>query len=239
MTSLRCLIIDDEPIARKIIREHIEDISFLEIVGEAESINECLVILESQVVDLLFLDIQMPGMNGIEFLERVHPHPMAIMTTAYPDYALQGYELDVMDYLVKPIDFDRFLKAVTKAWEYFKLKSAARETMVLPDAFFIKCNKKIEKIQFSEVLYIEAMANYIIVHTAGKKYITYFTFKGIEEKLPSDLFVRIHKSYLISLNSITRIEGNKAILGKTSLPVSKHFKGSAMEKIEPFLIRRH
>jgi DNA-binding LytR/AlgR family response regulator len=238
MSSLRCLIVDDEPVARKIIREYIDDVDFLELAGEAENPAQTTAYLTGDAIDLIFLDVQMPGMNGIDFLKTVHPSTMTVMTTAFPEYALEGFDLDVLDYLVKPIAFERFLKAVQKARDYHLMKTSFQEGGASQDGFFIKCEGKIEKILIQEILYVKAMANYVILHTAQRKYVAYMTLKGLGEKLPAGLFVRIHKSYLVSLQAIDQIKNNMAVLGNMNLPVSKHYRHDALEKINQVLFKR-
>jgi len=238
MNPLQCLIIDDEPVARKVIREYIEDTDFLALAGEAENPVKAGAMLQEQQADLVFLDIQMPRMSGIDFLKTAQPLPMAVITTAYPEYALQGFELDVLDYLIKPIGFERFLKAAHKAREYYQMKAGSGEPAFTQHAFFIKCDRKIEKIVISDIIYIQALANYVVIHTQQRKYVTYITFKGIEERLPQDSFVRIHKSYLVALDAISNIDHNKVSISRTVLPLSKYYKQQAMEKIRPFLVRK-
>jgi len=237
MISLKCLIIDDEPVARKIIREYIEETDFLELAGEAENALDTSIDPAGGDVDLIFLDVQMSGMSGIEFLDQIHPSALTIMTTAYPEYALRGYELDVLDYLVKPISFERFLKAAHKAFDFHTLKLKA-DTPTPDDTILIKCDRILERIFIRDIQYVEAMANYVIVHTEQKKYVTYLTFKGISEQLPSTLFVRIHKSYLIALAAITRVENNRAIIGNNVLPISKYYRRTAMTGIRQLTLKR-
>jgi DNA-binding LytR/AlgR family response regulator len=238
MNTIKCCIIDDEPVARKILREYIQDIDFLELAGEAENPIKASTLLSQTTVDLLFVDIQMPRMNGIDFMKTLHPSCNVIITTAYPEYALQGFELNAIDYLVKPIGFERFLRAANKASEYHFMKRSQQDHYSLRDFFFIKCGQKIEKIMMDEVIYVEGLANYVILHTCDKQYITYITFKGIEEKLPKDRFIRIHKSYLVSLNAINCIEGNELKLNKIALPISKYYKEEVMMRIERSMFRR-
>lgn len=235
MSKMKCIIIDDEPLARKVIREYISEIDFLELAAEAESIDEIRPALAD--TDLIFLDVQMPGTNGIEFLYRERPSCIIILTTAFPQYALQGYELDVLDYLVKPISAERFTKAVHKAQELHKMRTLAEE-QPSTDSIFIKCDRKIESIAIKDISHIEAMANYVVVHTKQKKYITYMTLKRMNELLPLNFFVQIHKSYLAALHAIKRIEGNTLHLEQTSLPISKHYKTGAMDIIRRQLVRR-
>ena len=239
MISLKCLIIDDEPVARKIIREYIEDVDFLALAGEAENVMDAGISSAREGdIDLIFLDIQMPGMNGIDFLDQIHPSALTIMTTAYPDYALRGYDLDVLDYLVKPISFERFLKAAHKALDLYSMKLKAGTPQNGEDTILIKCDRRIERILIRDILYVEAMANYVIVHTSQKRFITYLTFKGIGEQLPSSLFVRIHKSYLVALSAITCVENNKALVGTALLPISKYYRRAAMKEIKELILKR-
>ncbi len=234
---INCLIVDDEPIARKGILEHVKQIDFLHPVASCKNAIEASKVLESVPVDLIFLDIQMPKLNGIEFLKSLPNPPLVIFTTAYPEYAIDGFELDVSDYLLKPISFARFYKAALKVREYWSLmnRPVAQQTN---DFFFIKCNQKLEKINFASVLYIEGMSNYIIIHTIDKKYITYLTFKKVEETLPSHLFIRIHKSYLVPLNAIKTIDQNELYVHNIRLPISKTYKEEVMKRIDGNFLRR-
>jgi DNA-binding LytR/AlgR family response regulator len=232
---INCLVVDDEPIARQGLVEHIRQIDFLYAAGECKSTMEATVFLQKNKIDLLYLDIQMPGMTGIDFLKNNSSLPPVIFTTAYSEYAIEGYELDVLDYLLKPISFNRFYKAAIKAQEYFNLKN---NVPVQDEYFFIKCNQKIEKILISDVLYVEGMANYIVVHTAQKKYIAYLTFKGIEDQLPAHLFIRIHRSYLVSINAIRSVNPEEIMLHNITLPISKNFKDQVMEMVEKRLFKR-
>ena len=178
----------------------------------------------------------MPKLTGIEFVKALANPPLIIFTTAYSEYALEGFELDVVDYLLKPISFARFLKSVEKAQSYLNAKN--KEVSITEDFFFIKCNGKIEKIMMAEVVYIEAMANYVIIHTMQKKYITYLTFSGIEEQLPAHLFVRIHKSYIVAISAIQTIDGNDVITNSMRLPISKNYRNEVMSRIESRFFKR-
>ena len=233
---INCLVVDDEPIAREGILEHIKQIDFLVPVAVCKSAMEATGWLQKTKVDLIFLDIQMPKLTGIDFVKNLPNPPSVIFTTAYPEYAIEGYELDILDYLLKPISFKRFLKAALKAQEIIHREK--QEITQQEDYFFIKCNAKLEKIQMTDVLYIEGMSNYIIVHTRQKKFITYLTFKAIEDQLPSNLFIRIHKSFLVSLNAIQSIEGNEITLADGVLPISKNYKDEVMNRIGKRLFKR-
>jgi DNA-binding LytR/AlgR family response regulator len=235
-TVIDCLIVDDEPIAREGIMEYIRQIDYLNPVGQCKSATEAASLLQKNKVDLIFIDIQMPKLSGIEFVKALADPPLIIFTTAYSEYALEGFELDVVDYLLKPISFQRFLKAVDKAQNYLHARN--KDVSITPDFFFIKCNGKIEKIIMDDVIYIEAMSNYVIIHTRQKKYITYLTFSGIEEQLPSHLFVRIHKSYLVAVSAIQTIDGNEIITNSMRLPLSKNYRNDVMARIESRLFKR-
>jgi len=233
---INCLVVDDEPIAREGIMEYVRQIDYLNPVAQCKSASEAAGLLQKHKIDLIFLDIQMPKLTGIEFVKALAEPPLVIFTTAYSEYALEGFELDVVDYLLKPISFARFLKAAEKAQNYIHARN--KELTITNDFFFIKCNGKIEKIIMAEVAYIEAMANYVIVYTKQKKYITYLTFSGIAEQLPTELFVRIHKSFLVAISAIQTIDGNEVITSSMRLPISKNYRNEVMCRIEPRTIRR-
>ena len=234
---INCLVIDDEPIARKGILEHIKEINFLNAVGECKSPIEATSFLQKNKVDLLFLDIQMPKMNGIDFLKNNVSLPPVIFTTAFSEYAIEGYELDILDYLLKPISFNRFYKSALKAKEFIEGKLLPKPSEK-DDFFFIKSNQKIEKIFNQDVLYIEGMANYIIIHCKEKKYVSYLTFKSLEEQLPPQLFIRIHRSYLVAVNAIRSYNHEELTLPNITLPISKNYKELVMEHLEKWLIKR-
>ncbi|MEM1135663.1 MAG: LytTR family DNA-binding domain-containing protein [Bacteroidota bacterium] len=234
--ELKCAIIDDEPLARECIANYISEVNFLKLVGTGNNPLELSNIQERHQIDLVFLDIQMPIMSGIEFLKLPNKLPMVILTTAYPNYALEGFELEVMDYLLKPIIFSRFFKAVTKVKEYYNLvsKQGEQETLIhdVSEYFFLKCDNTYEKIYFNEILYIEAMQNYVIFYiTNGKKYITLLPLKKVEEKLQANDFLRVHKSYIVALNKIGTIKNDRIHIGKTEIPIGRNYKTLAMEKI--------
>jgi DNA-binding LytR/AlgR family response regulator len=233
---INCLVVDDEPIAREGMMEYVRQVDYLNPVAQCKSAAEAAGLLQKHKIDLIFLDIQMPKLTGIEFVRALAEPPLVIFTTAYSEYALEGFELDVVDYLLKPISFARFLKAAEKAQSYLHARN--KEVSITNDFFFIKCNGKIEKILMAEVIYIEAMANYVIIHTRQKKYITYLTFSGIEEQLPAELFVRIHKSFIVAIPAIQTIDGDEVITGLIRLPISKNYRNNVMSRIESRFIKR-
>jgi DNA-binding LytR/AlgR family response regulator len=230
MRKIQTLIVEDEPLAREGLQMYVREIGFLEIKGACEDALSANKMLSEHSIDLMFLDIQMPKLTGIDFLKSIKNPPMVIMTTAYPNFALQGYELDVIDYLVKPYPFARFLKAVNKARDFFDLKHKPAETPK-EDFFFVKCDYRYEKIQFNDVLYVEGMENYVVIYTAAQKYVTLLRMKNIEETLPSGDFLRIHKSYIVSTRAVTSIDGNEVIVAGKRLPLSREKKAEILEKL--------
>ena len=231
--KIKCIIIDDEPLARKGLREYITEIDFLELSGEFDNPVKATDLLAKNEIQLILLDIQMPKITGIDFLKSLRTAPPVIFTTAYPQFAVDGYELNALDYLVKPISFDRFLKAALKAREYYELreKNSASKPSDKTGFFFIKADNKLVKISLDELKFVEALQNYVVVHTRDKKYITYLTFKAVEEYLPADRFIKTHKSYIVAADKIDRIEGNSIRIGSYDLPISRNLKEEVLEKL--------
>ena len=233
---VNCLVIDDEPFARELIMEYIRQIDYLNPVAQCKSASEAAGILHKNRIDLMFIDIQMPNISGIEFVKALAHPPLIIFTTAHSEYALDGFDLAVVDFLLKPISFARFLKSVEKVESYMKIQPA--DNQITNNFFFIKCEHKIERIILTDILYIEAMANYVIINTHEKKFISHLTFSGIVEQLPTHLFVRIHKSYLVAIAAIETIDGAKVIIDNKRLPLSIHYKNDVMNKIDSMFIKR-
>jgi DNA-binding LytR/AlgR family response regulator len=231
--KLNCIIVDDEPMARKVLEEYIEDVDFLQLIGKAENPVKAGALLENNKVDVMFLDINMPKMSGIDFLRNKSQKPLTVMTTAYTDYAVESFELDVLDYLVKPFSFERFLKAATKAKEYAELqkKQTTSPAGNTAEYFFVKCNGKIEKIFYDELFYVEAMLNYVVLHTEDKKMIVYLTIKSIAEQLPETMFLKIHKSTIINTGKIKSITGNEIDMGKAKVVISQNLHDHVIKEI--------
>ena len=227
--KLNCLIIDDEPIARKGMEEYVREVDFLNLMAQCENPVQASPYLD-RGVDLIFLDIHMPKISGIEFLKTLKNPPMVIFTTAYSEHALEGYTLDVIDYLLKPISFERFLKAANKARDFYALQHPP-QTEIAPEYFFIKCNSKFEKVYYREVLYIEGLQNYVVVHTKQRKLITYMTLGGLEAQLPDRQFIRVHKSYVVSVSQISAMEGNEVIVNGIKIPISRNLKEKVVKRI--------
>lgn len=229
--KLNCVIVDDEPLARKGLKEYIGDVDFLTLAAEYDSPLKAMEKLNDEPVHLLFLDIQMPKINGIEFFKTLQHAPPVIFTTAYPQFALDGFNVNALDYLVKPISFDRFLKAVMKAKEFYEVRQQNSSNETAGEYFFIKADNRLVKIAFTDILYAEALQNYVTIHTIDKKYMTYLTFKSMEEYLPADKFIKTHKSYIVAAAKIDSIEGNDIRIGNMHIPISRNEKDAVMEKL--------
>ena len=230
--KLNCLIIDDEPLARKGLREYVQEIDFLYCVASCENALKAASFLNQEKIDLIFLDIHMPKLSGIEFLKTLKNPPLTIITTAYSDYALEGYSLDVIDYLVKPINFDRFLKASQKALEFFELKARAEHSAASAvDYFFVRCDRKFEKVLFRDLSYIEGLQNYAVIHVGNKKLITYITLTSLENQLPKDRFLKVHKSFIISVPHVKAIEKDEIIMDNARIPISRSLHEQVVRQI--------
>ena len=230
--SIKCIIVDDEPLARKGLKEYIADAGFLELIGEYDNALKTTAILSEGGVQLLFLDIQMPKITGMEFFRTLKNPPPVIFTTAYPQYAIEGFEVNALDYLVKPISFERFMKAAVKAKEFYEVRE--KNAVDLPasaDYFFIKADNKLIKLHYDEILFAEALQNYVIIHTSEKKYMTYLTFKSLEDYLPASQFIKTHKSFIISAAKVDSIEGNEIKIGSHHVPISRNLKDEVMERL--------
>jgi DNA-binding LytR/AlgR family response regulator len=231
--TIQCFIIDDEPLARKGLKEYIADTDFLQLAGEFDNPLKAADGISRGEAQLLFLDIQMPKITGLEFFRTLQHPPPVIFTTAYPQYALEGFEVNALDYLVKPISFDRFLKAALKAKEYYEVreKNATGGAQPGDGYFFIKADNKLVKLEYNDVLFVEALQNYVVIHTRDKKYITYLTFKSVEEYLPPAQFIKTHKSYIVAASRIDSIEGNDIKMGSHHIPISRNLKEEVMDKL--------
>jgi DNA-binding LytR/AlgR family response regulator len=229
--KIKTIVVEDEPLAREGLLNYIRAVDFIDVTATCEDALEANRVLTTEKPDLMFLDIQMPRLTGIDFLKSLKHPPMAILTTAYPDFALQGYELDVLDYLVKPFPFDRFLKAANKAREYFELVTRPEAAAPKDDYFFVKCDYRYEKIRFQDILYIEGMENYISIFTGSQKFITLLRMKTVEDTLPASDFMRIHKSFIVSLRAIASVDGNEVIVQGRRLPISREKKSELLERV--------
>lgn len=228
MQKLRCIAIDDELLALDVMEDYIRKVPFLELVQTCSNVLEALPLVENGGADLIFLDIQMPQLNGMQFMRLIQGKARTILTTAYPQYALDSYDHNVIDYLLKPIAFDRFYKASQKAMEIILHRQAG----LLPDkppteppAFiFVKTDSRMVKVMLSEILYVEGLKDYIAIHTATDKIITLQNMKKMEQILPLPRFARVHKSYLIALEKIDSIERNRLFIGTDVIPVGDTYR---------------
>ncbi len=206
---MKCIIVDDEPFAREGMMLNIREVHFLEVVGEFSNALETNNFLSGHEVDLMFLDIEMPGINGLDFIRSLKKRPLVILTTAYPQYALEGYDLDVIDYLVKPIRLDRFIKAVNKAKEIYDLHHMAQNVQqieITPEFIYIKADRKYIKVFFKEISYIKGMKDYVMIYSGKDKIMTAMNMKTINEQLPPHIFVRVSKSHIVNIDYITSVD---------------------------------
>lgn len=227
--NIRCLIVDDEPLAREGLARYIGRIDWLELTGECEDALQLDSRLKSdEAVDLIFLDIEMPLISGLDYLSTLENPPMVILTTAYSQYALKGYDLNVLDYLLKPISFTRFLKAATKAREYFSLRSAETRR----DFMFLRADKKLHKVSYADILYVEAVENYVKVVTESGAIVTRQPLHSFLAELPAGSFLQVHKSYIVNMDRVSCIEGNMLTLSGAVVQVSRSFKDALTDWIE-------
>lgn len=228
---LRCIAIDDEPLALELLADNISKVPFLELVAECSNPLEALKVMQEQKIDLVFLDIQMPGLTGLQFIQSLAEKPMFILITAYEKYALDGYTHDVLDYLVKPVALDRFIKACNKAKDMHELKmkgsgnSAANQKA---DYFFVNVDYKLLKVVFTDITFIEGLKDYIKIHlkSTSRPIITRMSMKSVEEQLPETEFIRVHKSYIVSAIHITAVMKNSIFINELELPVSDNYRDS-------------
>jgi DNA-binding LytR/AlgR family response regulator len=233
MMETKCIIVDDEPIARSILKDYISRDERLQLAGSFKSATEALLHIHNQQTDLIFLDIKMPGISGIELLKSLKNPPLIIFTTAFREHATDGFDLNAIDYLVKPFSFDRFLQASNKVAEALKhsSKKVELEKRDFVTSIFVKDGTKLIQIGIDDILYVEAVREYIKIVTRSKKYLVHQSMKSVEEKLPSDNFIRIHKSYIAAINKIHSIEGNMIVIGEHTLPISRQLKEEIIDRI--------
>lgn len=235
---IHCIIVDDEPLALDLLEDNIKRIPFLKLVARCNNALEAIQLLQSIEVDLVFTDIQMPGLNGMDFIATSPNKPMFILNTAYEKYALDGYQLDVIDYLLKPVSFERFVLACNKALERFNLKKLKMDTSgsIHPSKnkinyFFVNVDYSLVKVHFNDVKYIEGQRDYIKIHFVSNKkaLLVRLSMKGVEEMLPSDTFIRIHKSYIINTNYVTAVRKNAVFLSELEFTISDQFKDAIVK----------
>jgi DNA-binding LytR/AlgR family response regulator len=239
--KIRCLIVDDERLARALLDNFVKKFPQLELVRQCESPVEAMECLKTEQIDLMFLDIQMPDLTGIEMLQTMSERPLVIFTTAYSEYALEGFKLDVIDYLLKPFSFDRFAKATNKAIQQIELQRKANSSAAKPsvesnespakDYMMVKADHKLYKVMFSDLLYIEGLKAYVSYYTTEKRIVALESLKNLEDLLPSDQFMRIHKSYIVPIKKVKSVEGNQLEIAGKMLPIGKNYKEEVVKRV--------
>lgn len=234
---IRCLAIDDETPALDILEDNIRQVPFLQLVKKCKNAYTAMEALQQDPVDLLFLDIEMPGISGLSFLKSLPKKPMVIFITAYRNYAVEGFDLDVLDYLIKPVAFDRFLRAANKALEYqgYKQKESALTLNHFPEYFFVHTEYQLTKVFIHEITYIEGLRNYIRINLTGpaRPILSKLTLKAIEEKLPAGKYARVHKSFIVMLDKISSVRNDDIQIGEKEIPVSRSCREDFFRKINP------
>jgi DNA-binding LytR/AlgR family response regulator len=223
---MNCIAVDDEPLALDIIENYVRKHPDLTLVARCNNAAEASEVLKTRKVDLMFLDIQMPEISGLSFIKSLEHKPLFMFTTAYPDYAVQGFELDALDYLLKPIAYDRFEKGVDKAKEYFNIKNNAEvaETDLENEHIFVKANQKLIKLAYNDIYYVEAFADYVKIFLEDKKIVTLQTMKNMEKKLPAEFFSRVHRSFIVNRNHIESFSTSMCEVNGIKIPIGKNYK---------------
>ena len=241
--KINCLIIDDEPLALKLIESYVAQTPFLELKGTCLSALEAIEILKEHKIDLVFLDIQMPLLNGLEFSRIVGENTKVVFTTAFEKYAIEGFKVDAIDYLLKPVSYAEFLNAAVKARRRIEMElgegSRSRGRKAENESIFVKADYKIVQIELSEITYIEGVKDYIKIHTlSAAPVMTLSSIKSIEEKLPSETFQRVHRSFIVNLNNIKEIEKSHILFGRIRIPISDSYREAVMEKINARILKK-
>lgn len=241
MTKIRTLIVDDEELARTLLRTYSERLPYITIVGECKNALEANELLYREPVDLLLLDIQMPELTGLEWLATLPHRPLVILTTAYPDFALQGYSYDVVDYLLKPFSFERFVQAANRAGERLRLQQLAsrrptvdgpaEETPPSTEHLLVKADHKVHRVRLADIAYIQSMREYVAYYLPGGRLLSLGTLKQLEEALPADRFIRVHKSYIVAIDKVESLEGNLLHIGKERIPIGASYREAVLARL--------
>ncbi|AGY52800.1 YehT [Bacteroidales bacterium CF] len=237
--TIRCLIVDDEPLALDLIESYVRQTPFLELAGRCSNAMEALEALEKGKIELIFLDIHMPRLNGIELSGLIKGDTKVIFTTAFEQYALEGFKADALDYLLKPISYPEFLKAATKARKWFSMSRTNKSEQTSQNSIFVKSDYRIVQVDIPDITYIEGVKDYIRIHTSkGEAVMTLMSMKSMEEHLNPDIFIRIHRSFIININKIDTIEKSIVKIGRASIPISDSYKESVMNKISSRILTK-
>ena len=227
---MNCIIVDDEEMSRNALKQLIERVDFLNLIKICDGPIEAINTLKNEKVDIMFLDIEMPDMSGMELIKSLDTRPMIILTTSHTEYALDAFEYNVVDYLVKPVMLARFLQAVTKARDLFE-NSQNKIDSFDKDYFFVKSNSVMHKLLIKDILWMESMGDYITINTANKKYILHLTLKAIEPKIPSDKFIRVHRSFIVAIDNITSVEDTTICINNKLIPVGAMYKENFIKRL--------
>ncbi|APY11922.1 DNA-binding response regulator [Seonamhaeicola sp. S2-3] len=225
MNKVKCIIIDDEELARTLIKSYIDKIDFLEVVDSFENPLNAMPLLKKVDIDIIFLDIQMPELKGTDFAKLINSKTKIIFTTAYSEYALEGYDLNALDYLLKPITFERFLQAVNK------FKKEETTTAVIEDSITVKSGYDLHKLKYNDILYVESDNEYVVFYTNEKKIMSHQTLKSLEEKLPASLFLRVHRSYIVNKQKVSALKGRDLLISEVKIPVSDSYYDTVKTKL--------
>lgn len=229
---MKCIIVDDNKLSRAMVKQLVDQVEFLELKGECENPVEAFNYLKKEDIDLVFLDVEMPGMTGIELIKNLEKRPIVILITSKKDYAVEAFELNVADYIIKPVSLSRFMAAVDRAKELHANKDQKVETNTKEkDYIFVRSNSLLTKVKIKDIIYVQALGDYVNIFTNDTRLTVHITLKGMEEKLPQDKFYRLHRSYLTSLSHIDNIEEGTAYIGKHPLPIGEQYKKELLRKI--------
>lgn len=232
--KINCIIVDDEPTAREILVKHISKIEALQLIAQCENATEAFNCINKNEIDLVFLDINMPGISGISFAKSINKSIKIIFTTAYREYAIDGFNLQAVDYLLKPISFERFLKASENYIQLYKKQNLNNHTENNSSFIFIRVDRKMVKIDFDSILYIESLSDYLKIHCLDKTWITRETITALETKLPNDIFIRTHRSFIVALHKIESYTSEQVIVKESSIPISRSYKETVVEFLAKF-----
>ena len=231
---LRCIAVDDEPLALKLLADNISKVPFLQLIATCEDAFAAAAVLQEKETDLVFIDIQMPGLTGLQFIESLKVRPMVIIITAYKQFALEGFSLDVIDYLIKPVPLERFMKACNKAQELFLLRNRSNNTSVRPDYMFVNAGYSMVKVLFSDIIYLEGLRDYIKIHlqSTPKPVVVRIGLKAMKEQLPPDSFMQIHKSFIVAVDRITSIRKNSLFIQEHEFFIGDTFKENVRKLLQ-------